>query len=228
MRKPGVVNARGLDEAADRMASAGPPTISSCGCREREIEPGLSRKKRVGTLTRLSSSSPTRHGRERRPRDVTSEFIRVFEKVSGIRGAPLSARRTVVGKPRSRKPFVIIVGLLAILGLLAVFRVIELRPRAASTVHAVFNYVEAAIWGVAGLCTIWRLRGKGNGSTLRVLSCVAAVAFLAFGLSDLVEVRTGTWYAPWWLFAWKAACVLTLLACYGSYKGRLRIRKKGL
>jgi hypothetical protein len=118
----------------------------------------------------------------------------------------------VVDKRRARTPFVIIVGLLAILGLLVAFRVIELRPRAASTVHAVFNYVEAAIWGVAGLWTIWRSRGEG--STLRVSSCVAAVAFLAFGLSDLVEVRTGTWYDPWWLFAWKAACVLTLLACY--------------
>jgi hypothetical protein len=34
-----------------------------------------------------------------------------------------------------------------------------------------------------------------------------------FGLSDLVESQTGAWWTPWWLFAWKALCVLGLLAC---------------
>jgi hypothetical protein len=37
-----------------------------------------------------------------------------------------------------------------------------------------------------------------------------AVALLAFGVSDLVETRTGAWYDPPWLLAWKAACVIAI------------------
>jgi hypothetical protein len=36
--------------------------------------------------------------------------------------------------------------------------------------------------------------------------------FAFFGLSDLVEVTTGAWWRPWWLLAWKAACLLGLIA----------------
>jgi hypothetical protein len=47
---------------------------------------------------------------------------------------------------------------------------------------------------------------------------VAATASVLFGISDIVETRTGTWYEPWWLFAWKAACVVCLLGCLAVYR----------
>jgi hypothetical protein len=43
------------------------------------------------------------------------------------------------------------------------------------------------------------------------------ITMLVFGASDLVEMRTGAWWSPWWLFAWKAACVLLLLAGFVRY-----------
>jgi len=48
----------------------------------------------------------------------------------------------------------------------------------------------------------------------------AAVAFVAFGGSDVVESFTGAWWRPWWLFAWKAACVLGLLVLLARRRRR--------
>lgn len=56
----------------------------------------------------------------------------------------------------------------------------------------------------------------------RARCVLAAVTFAAFGLSDVVEVQTGAWYRPWWLFAWKAACVAVFA---GLLAERFRLRK---
>lgn len=74
------------------------------------------------------------------------------------------------------------------------------------------NRVEAGLWiAVAIGCVVaMRLRPRVRGDLL-----VAALAFALFGVSDLVETTTGAWWRPWWLLAWKAACVVvfgTLLA----------------
>jgi hypothetical protein len=42
--------------------------------------------------------------------------------------------------------------------------------------------------------------------------------------SDLVEARTGAWWKPWWLFVWKAACVLLMLGGAWRYQ---RLTKRG-
>lgn len=65
------------------------------------------------------------------------------------------------------------------------------------------NYAEAVLWGVFGLAAMF----LGKSQTRYLLG----LAFIAFGLSDVVETRTGAWYDPWWLLAWKAACVLALV-----------------
>ena len=70
------------------------------------------------------------------------------------------------------------------------------------------NYVEAGLWIAIALAfaasCVWRGSDKKT--------CVAAaLTFLLFGVSDIVEVQTGAWWRPWWLFAWKAACVLSMI-----------------
>jgi hypothetical protein len=86
------------------------------------------------------------------------------------------------------------------------------------------NYVEAGVWGVIALVfTGYALRGRGM---VRTRCWQAAVAFLAFGLSDVVEVQTGAWWKPWWLLVWKGACILGMLLLgwdawrRGEWKGR--------
>ena len=70
------------------------------------------------------------------------------------------------------------------------------------------NYIEAGVWAVMGVGFAGRAllrRGRGRGACAG-----AAVVLLAFGLSDIVETRTGAWWHPWWLLVWKGACVLIL------------------
>jgi hypothetical protein len=43
---------------------------------------------------------------------------------------------------------------------------------------------------------------------------IVALAFFIFAISDLVEVRTGAWWKPWWLFLMKAICVCVFLWGY--------------
>jgi len=40
---------------------------------------------------------------------------------------------------------------------------------------------------------------------------ITALLFLLFGFSDIVEVYTGAWWSPWWLFVWKILNIIALL-----------------
>jgi hypothetical protein len=72
------------------------------------------------------------------------------------------------------------------------------------------NHIEACFWillGVAFAGAALRLRAGSRRHCL-----VAAFVLVVFGCSDLVEAQTGAWWRPWWLLAWKGACVLALAA----------------
>ena len=80
------------------------------------------------------------------------------------------------------------------------------------------NLIEASFWlflgSVVFICS-WRQELRLR-PTLRIL----AITLVVFGASDVVEARTGAWWKPWWLFVWKAACILVLLL------GFIRLTKK--
>jgi hypothetical protein len=65
------------------------------------------------------------------------------------------------------------------------------------------NYAEACLWAAMAVIVIIKLRTPSG--------IILAMALLLFGLSDVVETRTGAWFRPWWLFVWKALCVLAIL-----------------
>lgn len=68
---------------------------------------------------------------------------------------------------------------------------------------------------------LWQTR-RENPDTKRTL-LELAIALVVFGFSDVVEARTGAWWRPWWLFVWKAVCVIALVATLVNY---FRIRKR--
>lgn len=83
------------------------------------------------------------------------------------------------------------------------------------------NLVEAALWIVLGLGFL--TYGLWKKLPVRGSWLVVAITLLFFGGSDVVEVRTGAWWRPWWLFVWKAACVITLSICVVQhYRNRTR------
>jgi len=71
------------------------------------------------------------------------------------------------------------------------------------------NHFEAGLWIVIGL--FFAVVGSRVSRPTNRRCCLLAVVFIAFGVSDVVEARTGAWWRPWWLLAWKAACVGVLL-----------------
>lgn len=73
------------------------------------------------------------------------------------------------------------------------------------------NYIEAGLWITIGLVFI--LFGLAGMIPLKHRWPVIAVTLILFGISDIVETRTGAWWKPWWLFVWKALCVLVLAVC---------------
>jgi hypothetical protein len=83
-----------------------------------------------------------------------------------------------------------------------------------------YNYLEIGIWcAIATAVAAVALRRTGPA---RRDCFVASAVLYVFGISDYAEVRTGgEWWTPWWLLAWKATCVVVLLALL------LRARRRG-
>ena len=78
-------------------------------------------------------------------------------------------------------------------------------------VFVVFNVCEAFLWLGVGLAVY--LQSRRSAAPDRRLGTVAAISFIAFGLSDLIELQTGAWWRPWPLLVLKGACILSLVAC---------------
>jgi hypothetical protein len=75
-------------------------------------------------------------------------------------------------------------------------------------VFVLSNQIEAALWMLVAIAmTLAAVRR----ARFRFDCIVGAVAFALFGVSDLVETTTGAWWQPWWLLAWKAACLFAFL-----------------
>ena len=77
------------------------------------------------------------------------------------------------------------------------------------------NIIEAGVWFLLSMVLlVHTLRSEKR---FRFVLVVLVATLAAFGGSDLVEARTGAWWKPWWLFVWKAACVILLLFGFLRY-----------
>ena len=82
----------------------------------------------------------------------------------------------------------------------------------------IFNLIEGFVW-IAFSVGFWvSLVRPGQ----RWAKGVAGVNFAAFGVSDFVEMQTGSWGRPWWLAAWKIACVGVMAVQVFLYTRRKR------
>lgn len=83
------------------------------------------------------------------------------------------------------------------------------------------NQLEAVLWFLFGVGFAIRAMRKRDGH--RRLAMILTAAFLVFGISDLIEARTGAWWRPVWLLILKVVCVGTF--AYGLWE-HLRLRKR--
>ena len=72
-----------------------------------------------------------------------------------------------------------------------------------------FNYIEILLWGIFGIAMI--LQSKKVDKAYKKILYVLAMTFFTFSLSDYIEIQTGAWWTPWWLFLLKAICVIIFI-----------------
>lgn len=86
----------------------------------------------------------------------------------------------------------------------------------------IFNSIEAAFWISVGM-TVW---GKNRQPSLHQrLAQFAAIWFVLFGISDIIEVYTGAWWRPFSLLVFKGACLTALVTCAVVYARTQRLRR---
>src|SRR5690606_34976038 len=86
------------------------------------------------------------------------------------------------------------------------------RPGAGvSGILAWINLAEAAPWIALGLGVLAHAVARAPTVPLRARPGLALVLG-ALATGDIVETNTGAWWRPWWLLAWKAICVVLLVA----------------
>jgi len=88
------------------------------------------------------------------------------------------------------------------------------------------NFYEALLWLAVGAGFLISLIKRDQ----RGAKLAAAVTFVAFGFSDFVEMDTGAWWRPWWLFVWKGVCVIVMVVLFVTYcrrQARQRAETKG-
>jgi len=91
----------------------------------------------------------------------------------------------------------------------------ESQARLLEKIYVNGNYIEAFFWFCFAIGFAVNA-GKTSGKT-RINRLITTIIFLLFGGSDIVEVQTGAWWSPWWLFVWKASCVLSMAILFWVY-----------
>lgn len=91
---------------------------------------------------------------------------------------------------------------------------------------ATFNFYEAMLWfSIAFILIASALLNKSKKPYKNNL-IIASLLFIAFGISDLIEMQTGAWWKPIGLLALKSGCILGFLFCLiRYYKIRRNLRK---
>ena len=89
--------------------------------------------------------------------------------------------------------------------------------------HIVFNSCEAVLWIGFG-CALFIATAKSALKQLNVLY-VAAITFVVFGVSDIIEIYTGAWWQPLWLLIMKVSCIVSFILCFISYKQNTRNKR---
>lgn len=84
-----------------------------------------------------------------------------------------------------------------------------------------FNYGEAALWFTIGTGMLIAAIIRRKEKEWVKVYIIATFAFFLFGVSDLIEAKTGAWWKPRGLLVLNGICILAFIGCY------LRAKKLG-
>jgi hypothetical protein len=71
------------------------------------------------------------------------------------------------------------------------------------------------VWLVVGI--VFFANGFRRSNHYKKLTFLLAAAYIAFGVSDGIEVSTGAWWQPWWLLLWKILCIVVFVISLTYY-----------
>lgn len=80
-----------------------------------------------------------------------------------------------------------------------------------------FNLFEAVLWFAmaAAIPFIKFADTKPDQSSSFVLTpgqrLGLSLTLILFGTSDLIEIKSGSWWSPWWLLLLKTGCILSFI-----------------
>lgn len=87
---------------------------------------------------------------------------------------------------------------------------------------AMANLIEAVLWFAFAIVLF--AKSLFERGSVRITLGMLAVAFVVFGISDLIESRTGAWWRPLWLMLLKGTCIVVIVLGFAQYY-RLTKRK---
>ena len=83
---------------------------------------------------------------------------------------------------------------------------------------AEFNYIESVLWFIIAIGLLVHSLKLGKSDASFKICLISSGAFVAFGVSDIIEAQTGAWWRPFSLLVLKAICVVTFVLCFFKYK----------
>ena len=90
-------------------------------------------------------------------------------------------------------------------------------------IEIIGNQVEAVIWFIVAVVLF--VRSFSAPAQYKLITYLASLAFLAFGISDIIETYTGGWWKPWWLLVLKGTCIVIFIVCLLRY---YKLKKAGM
>ena len=88
-----------------------------------------------------------------------------------------------------------------------------------------FNSFESLLWIIIGGVLAALVKKKEYVVHKRQI-IIAAILFVLFGASDIVEVYSGAWWTPWWLLVWKTLNAISLLCLMITLMLKIRRARK--
>lgn len=84
-----------------------------------------------------------------------------------------------------------------------------------NNVSQIGNLIEAVLWLVVAL--LFFIQFSQSQGRLRQVFLILSLTFIVFGISDVIESQTGTWWQPLWLLLMKAGCILVFIFEFREY-----------
>lgn len=92
------------------------------------------------------------------------------------------------------------------------------------TAFEIVNWMEVFLWPILGLACV--IGEKVKTGTTSLMIWVLGGAFMVFGFSDYLELRTGAWWRPLGLLLLKASCLAVFLGVGVRYRRLQKARGK--